>query len=61
MPSYGVARVCAGLGLARSSYYHTPHGRTDGAAFERVLVTEAGRHPAEGARRLTARLRRRAA
>ena len=61
MPTYGVARVCAVLRLARSSYYHAPHGRGDAKAFEAALVQEAGRHPTEGARRLSARLRRRTA
>lgn len=58
MPSYGVARVCAVLGLARSSYYHQPQGRADAQPFERALLKEAGRHPSEGARRLSARLQR---
>ena len=61
MPTYGVTPVCAVLGLARSSYYHQPQGRADAKAFERVLLQEAGHHAAEGSRRLSARLRRRAA
>jgi len=53
-----VALVCATLGLARSSYYYTPRGRADAKPFEHALRKEAGRHPSEGARRLSARLRR---
>ena len=47
------------MGLARSSYYHEPQGRADTHAFEQALLHEAGKHPTEGSRRLTARLRRR--
>jgi len=53
-----VTQVCAALGLAHSSYYHAPQGRADAKSFERALLKEAGRHPSEGARRLSARLRR---
>jgi putative transposase len=58
VPTYGVALVCAVLGLARSSYYHVPQGRADAKPFERALLKEAGRHPSEGSRRLSARLKR---
>jgi transposase InsO family protein len=47
------------LDLARSSFYHVSQGRADTPDFERDLLQEAGQHPAEGSRRLTARLRRR--
>ena len=46
------------LGLARSTFYHQPHGRADAPALERALRTEAGKHPVEGSRRLAVRLRR---
>jgi transposase InsO family protein len=52
--------VCAALGLARSSYYHAPHGRADAPSFERALHKVAGQHPSEGSRRLSARLKRQA-
>ena len=58
MTEYGVSAVCRVLDLARSSFYHQSHGRADASAFERELLYEAGQHPAEGSRRLTARLRR---
>jgi putative transposase len=57
---YGVSAVCRILGLARSSFYHQPHRRADERSFEQALLREAGQHPAEGSRRLTARLRRQA-
>jgi transposase InsO family protein len=58
--TYGVSAVCRVLSLPRSSFYHQPQGRADAAEFERDLLHEAGQHPVEGSRRLTARLRRRA-
>ena len=58
MPTYGVAAVCGVVGLARSSYYHQPQGCAEAKPFERALLKEAGRHPSEGSRRLSARLQR---
>lgn len=59
MKVYGVSAVCRILGLARSSFYHEPHRRADASALERAVLREAGQHPVEGSRRLSARLKRR--
>lgn len=53
-----MALVCALLGLSRSTYYYQPQQRGDAQAFKGVLLKHAGRHPTEGYRHLTARLRR---
>lgn len=53
-----MSAVCRLLGLARSSFYHEPHGRADAPALEQAVWREAGNHPVEGWRRLSARLRR---
>lgn len=53
-----MALVCALLALSRSTYYYQSHKRNDADAFKAALVKQAGRHPTEGYRHLTARLRR---
>jgi putative transposase len=53
-----VALVCEVLGLSRSTYYYRSHERCDAEAFKAALIKQAGQHPTEGYRHLTARLRR---
>lgn len=50
--------MCALLELSRSTYYYRSQERDDAEAFKAALMQQAGQHPTEGYRHLTARLRR---
>lgn len=55
--AYPVAEICAVVGLARSTFYHTVE-ESDSAELHQALLTLAGEYPTYGYRRLTALLRR---